>query len=384
MTNIESQTTAEMVAKFKCKIAAGLDRRVLTRNDPLRNSYNDTCTRNSRFVNLTGRDLFVAFRDGTYIRLYPYVGTMDVNTESLTIVTETIANRGKLGIANGENDKFLNEVGRTIASENDSTLCTSIHVPLQTVVAAGGGVYIPECDIYVTTNEDIVSEIGHPGWLQKHFNLALPGMGEGEGIKGMSFKIIDNISPGVKHHTIMQGLVVTTAAVANANLPDGLMVSGVGDEYDTAVKHYTPEEMAKGETPFEFFNTLEEANSILLERCSTNKALQLKHDKEMGEMEVELALLKKDNALNAAKVDGRKAEMDTRKAVRDDSFHANKNERDLQILRQQEELAILKMENERIKSNNDTQSSNQKGMVESIKTAGLVIAGGLSIMALLK
>lgn len=362
-------------------------------------SYSDSCNLNSVYVNLSNITLYVVNRVGGIMTLPPYRNADRIG--ALICRMEMQNFQGDINLPVGHESKVNQALHlNRLKNGNKRSLCLEERISVNDVTENRNGIFVKNFDVFVCEHMQQAIDFLHPDAPQRTHNDYLKyGLGDDqiENVIQVGVRVVDNEGCYPILYTVLHNNVMEIVPKVSESLPSGLYITGFNtmtSPYSSSKredKHYTFEEVKKGESPISLFNTYGEALATTLDvhrQAQIEKEAQRKHDLDMlnlkqahehkqREWDREKLEMDQDQARYIKRLKEREAELSQIKAERDLDQHGVKYDRDMFKLLHEMNLG-------RQKSEVEEKQLRQKTILETIKTIGIVVTAGLTIYSLIK
>lgn len=351
----------------------------------IKDSKFDKCI---RFINASDKNLWMCSPDGSIVHLKPSIEYPERN--SLIIVYDNYPFDNDVAWIEGYEDSNLKKI--SLAAKQNGRVEYEEEVSVDEILKYPAGVYLTKSDVVVTENFLTAKAFHHPKCLQKIHNDYISATTEinADDVISVAVRLIDNIGLTPSYYTVFHNTVQRLNPIADANQRDGIYVTGLvelrpdGSRTTRMDNYYSFEDVAKGNSPINIFNTYREASDA---RDSYSiKAIEYQDKVEAREHEKTLATMKrefderilkmeKENKERDFELKGKDAILNELKAIRENDYHAVKHTRSIESER-------LSMDSNEHKYRYERASNDNKVFTETIKTLGLLAAGAVAMKTL--
>ena len=384
-------------ARYKVKQITG---KIQTGEDSMgTGKFNDACTQDCCFVNLSSTTLYVVNRLGAVAKLEPYHKGPYI--DSLLCKLEMRNYPAGLRVPHGHENEMNQTLRNNITTNGGCAVAMEELISVDEIVRNRSGIYVRNFDIYVTQSEEQAFSYNHPNCPQKIHNdyLKLGLDVAAENVVQIGIRIVDNEGVIGRRFTVIHDQVMEIIPVTRPEIDSGLYITGFNaltSPHSSGIREdnfYTFEEVKEGKAPVELFKTFLEAKDHIDAKSGSKEDLERleketarKHDKEMAELKRRLEREKADIETERRKAQERltrlEEDMAYNKYDRDDKAGEAKFIREMLAMLQKMEAERAKAEQEHRKAEADRKAHHQKMIVETVKTVGILVTAGLTIYSI--
>lgn len=348
-----------------------------------------------RFINMTSGDIYLCKRNGTITVLPPVPPVNGING-LVVCYTSNGGTSNKSTTIPGHESVLLQSIKKTLANSPNNNLYWEEQISVADFREARNGVYLRNADILVTTSLIAAEQGHHPYCVQKITNdyLKVGGEFHPAGMVNVGLRIVDPTHIYGDMYGVLHGSPVLLSHVEDSeDMEPGFYITGLvnansGTNTLREDQYFTWEKAIQGDAPVKLFPTLAKAREHISASDRRYELLKIEEDRKEREHQQQLAVAKREAEQRELKYDSdrkesaellRRSEESRISAQRDkdEALVELKYTRDISNLQQQSELATHKTEQAR-------SANTHRGLTDTIKTAGILISGGIALYSLLR
>ena len=364
------------------------------------NGYNNSLVLETKIVNLTDIPLYIGLRDGSIATVMPHPS--GPRTGAIVIAHSVRNPLGKLEVLSGFECETTN-LTRSLISEGTGDTYREEVIQLEDIINQREGVYVPDADVCVNVDPDMIRRYHHPRCGQKIHNDYLSDVGREfcpESMVNVGVRFIDNEGSYGEKFIIFHDRILPLKPITDPVLKSGLYVTGlrdigaVGSSFRTDEYHTIEDAIAGTDTvPFKLYPSQAQARVDLHSHQIANQDIELIEREAARKHESEITRLKQERAFHDQNWEQRKHDMDMdrktlesklkeqedliqrMKTQRESELHAQKYQRDHELLEQQ------RISNAG-KATVDNTQLGQKMLLETVKTIGICLTAGITVYSI--